>query len=290
MRYKIFVPTAVPEQAFDCTLDTRICPLSILEHETSSKSREYAIFKRAFASFPDLDAFGVISGAFERKSGVSIAEFADFVTAHLTETTQCIAINPMLGNEAIYRNCLDQAVATNHKGFHHVQNALALLFGHARAVDGLLPVGSMFFCNYFVATRAWWGQFFKFVDSVVASLDALADAELNLALNGPAGYVKNRNLIGRIFLEERLFSVYLDWRNQRGLSNSLKVFERYDERLKKKYPPTIAEWLISILQLKQAGLQSQDHLKAWHSTTKNLDPRLLWLIWQLDDPPELPNR
>jgi hypothetical protein len=148
----------------------------------------------------------------------------------------------------------------------------------------------MFFCNYFVATRAWWGQFFKFVDSVVASLDALADAELNLALNGPAGYVKNRNLIGRIFLEERLFSVYLDWRNQRGLSNSLKVFERYEERLKKKYPPTIAEWLISILQLKQAGLQSQDHLKAWHSTTKNLDPRLLWLIWQLDDPPELPNR
>lgn len=74
---------------------------------TDAGTREYDLFHRIHldpAIDTDSEPWGLVSWKFAHKSPVSLDEFGSFAEQAFADGADCVFINPMIGNEAVYAN------------------------------------------------------------------------------------------------------------------------------------------------------------------------------------------
>src|SRR6266446_6947392 len=85
---------------------------------SAPETREYELFKNIFADnlHGNDDEWGLVSWKFEHKSLISIETFRAFCEEQFRSGYDCVFINPMIGNEALYFNVWEQGHHMGHKG------------------------------------------------------------------------------------------------------------------------------------------------------------------------------
>ena len=106
------------------------------------------------------------------------------------------------------------------------------------------------YCSYFVATKAFWLEYIKFVKDIKEKLEALAgqDAEI---YHGSANYGRDPNLNMFPFIVERLFSTFLQLKEYKVYS------QPYDYGVYKNQINDFSKVLESLYAIKRMVVEQQ---------------------------------
>jgi hypothetical protein len=267
----------------------RVSPLAIpydVSHNTAKDSREYELFKEIFKSRgSNPKPWGLVSWKFQHKAIVPLDEFYQFADEKLADGYQCVFINPMIGNEAVFKNVWEQG-ALVHKGFIAINTFIAERY--PKAVNSVSGLDSFAFCNYFVATPKFWSYYFKFVDAMVFALnkEARAGTGAGQVWSGSAHYSRDLEVTMRPFVIERLFSALI-------LSGSdIKACaypysgKHYIQKFGQQLGAILAD--LSFLKNKAITKRSIEELAEWQRLRNKLyESPARGPILNLDDPPNI---
>lgn len=253
-------------------------------------TREYELFKQLHADTtgrgPD-EPWGLVSWKFEHKAPVSFPFFRDFCRAALEDGADCVFLNPMIGNEAVYANGWEQGIHCGHLGIEKIAYFLNERTG--LRITAPSDTGTFAFCNYFVARPHFWEGYIAFVDRALALLDAeaIAGSEVGQIYNGSGHYERDTGATMRVFVIERLFSSYLLQQDTCRVVGYTPAADDYD----RKFGVRLGELLWNLSRVKRRALETGDAaiyrqwdrqrnalLSGWHIN----------IIWNLDDPMVLP--
>lgn len=267
----------------------RISPIATpyeVSHNTAKDSREYELFKEIFKSRGSSPTpWGLVSWKFEHKTIIPIDHFYQFADDKLADGYDCVFINPMIGNEAIYKNVWEQG-ALAHNGFAELNHFIAERY--PKAVNSVSGLESFAFCNYFVATPKFWNYYFRFVDSLafILNKEARAGTGAGKVWSGSAHYSRDPEVTMRPFVIERLFSALL------LSATSLKVcaypYSRthYIEKFGQQLGTILAD--LSALKNKAIIKKNIDELAEWQRIRIKLyESAARGPILNLDDPPNI---
>lgn len=255
-------------------------------HNNANGSREYELFREIFSRRAgDEDPWGLVSWKFQHKTHVPVELFARYADQRLEEGFDCVFINPMIGNEAIFRHVWEQG------GRAHKQLGKIADFIERRnpgTIGLVCGTGSFAFCNYFVGTPAFWKAYFAFVDSVTAMLDDEADrsTEIGLIWSGHGHYERDPSATMRPFVIERLFSSFVRTHRTLRFSPFPHPYRVYES----KFGSRLGRILHSMSALKNRSLQEKERagLQRWNAMRKQiLSSPLHAAVAALDDPPNL---
>ncbi|MEN9316471.1 MAG: hypothetical protein RIS35_2864 [Pseudomonadota bacterium] len=255
-------------------------------HNNSGGAREYELFREIFSRRKEgLDPWGLVSWKFEHKTQVALATFIRYAEEKFEEGFDCVFINPMIANEALFRHVWEQG-AHAHRQMGRISEFIARI--NPDAMGRICGVDSFSFCNYFVGNERFWRTYFEFIDSVTRMLDdeAARSTETGLIWLGDADYLPDRSATMRPFVIERLFSSFV--RTHRALRfcpfrHSYRVYER-------KFGPRFGRTLHALSVLKNRSLQERDlaGLQRWNAMRRQiLASPLHAAMAVLDDPPNL---
>lgn len=257
-----------------------------VSHNTGKDSREYELFKEISKSRGnDPRPWGMVSWKFEHKTVIPLNDFLTYADEKLAEGHECVFINPMIGNEAIYKNVWEQG-ALSHKGF--VKLNAFLLQRFPKAINSISGAQTFSFCNYFIATPKFWRYYFKFVDAVsfVLNKEAKEGTPAGLVWSGTAHYPRDPLVTMRPFVIERLFSTLL----MAGGSVKVCSYPYTRQNYKEKFGIQLGPILADLSELKNKALAENDSagMDRWQSIRVKLfksDAR--GPIVTLDDPPNI---
>jgi len=252
---------------------------------TGPNQREYEVFKAVHAQAQgDPEPWGVVSWKFEHKSLVPLDAFAAYARPLLERGHDCVFINPMIGNEAVFLNVWEQGEIT-HRGMKAIYEFLRTI----TLAPAWAPMGAaqFAFCNYFVANRRFWTNYFSFVDYVLGRLqsEAEGDSAVGALYTGPANYARDPSLTMRPFIIERLFSSFA------AIATPLRIaaFPHPPERYRAKFGDRLGGILHGLSALKNRAIAEDDKaaLRRWHDLRAPLlqTPAARSLIFDCDDPP-----
>lgn len=253
-------------------------------HNGAESAREYELFRSIQRDDPEarVAPWGLVSWKFQHKCGVPLDAFSAFAEAQLNHGFDCAFINPMIGAEALYQNVWEQGAHTGHKGMDRLAIYLASRLGGAITA----PMGrdSFAFCNYFVATPAFWQAYFAFVDSAIGMLEAQVQAatEVGAIYGGSAHYARDRTVSMRPFVIERLFSCFVQ-----GSTFRCAAYPFGMEHYRAKFGAQLGTFLRRLSDLKREGIAAQDRqlLQRWESIRLNiLTKPYRGVVFNLDDP------
>jgi hypothetical protein len=112
-------------------------------------AREYECFKKIYSTRKlNEKPWGMLSWKFEIKCLISIDEFIEFANEKFDNGYECVFINPMIGNEGLYKNVWEQG-ALYHKGLDKIVEFLSIKIPNFNT--NLYGENVFSFCNYFVA-------------------------------------------------------------------------------------------------------------------------------------------
>lgn len=132
-----------------------ISPIAIpydVKVNTGRNQREYELFQRIGAEHHESrEPWGLVSWKFQLKSLVSPEEFYGFANSMFDAGCDCVFINPMIGNEAIFLNVWEQWIRIN-RNVTQICNKLK----ECRNANPFGPMGRAHFafCNYFRGCRS----------------------------------------------------------------------------------------------------------------------------------------
>lgn len=247
--------------------------------------REYELFKAVWSeqSPAHQEPWGLVSWKFQHKSLISPAEFIEFSKIQFDSGADCVFINPMIGNEAIYFNVWEQGSDQGHKGLDKILAFLSQSMGPD--ISGPMGSSCFAFCNYFVANDRFWRSYFEFVEAALSNLDAEAikKSEVGLIYAGPANYARDSEATMRPFIIERLFSSFV------ASSPSLNCinFEYEESHYRGKFGDQLGRFLHKLSAYKNAALNARDLtvLNLWNGVRLGiLRSQAKSSIWHLDDP------
>ncbi len=252
---------------------------------TEKNQREYELLKAVWTSqsFGSAEPWGLISWKFQHKSMVSPEAFIEFSRSQFESGADCVFINPMIGNEAIYFNVWEQGVDQGHRGMEKILAYLSEKTGQNMSVP--MGTGHFAFCNYFVANDKFWRNYFKFVEEALSSLEAEAikKSDIGLIYAGSASYARDSEATMRPFIIERLFSSFI----ASSPSVACVNFEYEIAHYQRKFGGQLGEFLHRLSARKNAALNSADPemFDSWNSVrTSVLRSAAKINIWHLDDP------
>ena len=265
---------------------TLVSPACVgLDFRDHPNTREYELYKRLHASQRELhhQPWGLISWSFERKTCLSVVDFASFAARAFQERFDCAFVNPMLANEALFSGVWECG-AFHHRGMQEVAAFLERRFG--AQPFRTMPRDVFALCNYFVATPAFWSAYFAFVDAALEALEAevVSQTPAGMAYGSKAAYLRDPNLTLRPFVIERLFSSFLIFSGARAAA-----FPHSKALYQKKYGELRGDFLYGLSKLRNDALRTNDaqRMRAY-SVYRNLafetQNELGTLQW-LDDPP-----
>ena len=266
-----------------------VSPLAVpydVSHNTAKDSREYEIFKEIFQSrVADPRPWGMVSWKFEHKTVIPLDKFLAFADEKLAEGYDCVFINPMIGNEAIYKNVWEQG-ALAHKGFSNLNTFLVQRF--PKAIKSISGKQTFSFCNYFIATPKFWKYYFKFVDAVAFFLnkEAKEGTPAGLVWSGTAHYARDPLVTMRPFVIERLFSTLL----MAGGSVRFCSYPYDRQNYQEKFGLQLGSILADLSDLKNRALNENDakEMDRWASIRAKLfKSPARGPIVTLDDPPNI---
>lgn len=263
-------------------LSTRAIPFDAKQN-ISPDQREYDLFKEIYSQRAENPTpWGLVSWKFEHKSLVTINAFLEFAAEKFEEGHDCVFINPMIGNEALYLNVWEQGADTGHKGIKEIAQFLA---GNISQKIFLPMDSSKFaFCNYFLGTPRFWGAYFAFIDEAIELLETQirSNSEIGHIYSNTASYSKDITASMKPFIIERLFSSFLSTYNFKTIN-----FTPSQDIYLKKFGEQLGEFLFKLSSLKNLALTttSSKLLDKYQRARLNiLNSQHKISIWQLDDP------
>ena len=246
---------------------------------------EYDLFKYAFNHLvSNEDYWGLVSWKFNIKTPVNIDVFREFCEAEFAKGADCVFINPMIANEAIYANPWEQGIVGGHKGMRELY--LDLIDKNFLTPIEVVGRNGFSFCNYFVANSSFWRRYFNFVDQVLQYLEGQANADtmIGLIYKGSAGYRKNMDMSMRPFIIERLFTSFIYQNNDLKVSSYSFIIEDYVNKL--GFVP--GSFCKKLSELKNVGLKNNDQvqLASWHQQRIKLlnNGENMTILVHMDDP------
>jgi hypothetical protein len=246
---------------------------------------EYDLFKYAFNNLlGDEEYWGVVSWKFNIKTPVDVDIFSEFCKAEFTKGVDCVFINPMIANEAIFANPWEQGVLCGHKGMKEVY--LDLINQKFLIPIEVVGTSGFSFCNYFVGNGSFWAKYFTFVDQILGYLEGQANAgsDVGIIYKGTASYRKNLDMSMRPFIIERLFSSFICQHKELKFSDYKFTSQDYFKKL--GFIP--GNFCKKMSDMKNIGLLNQDRtqLESWqHQRIKLLNNgENLTTLFHMDDP------
>lgn len=180
-----------------------------VSQNNENDTREYECFKKINAlRTDDAKPWGMLSWKFEFKTSIKLENFIQFAEKNIENGFDCVFINPMIGNEAIFKNVWEQGTIA-HKGMDKICEFLkSKLPGVVNSYDN---PSYFVFCNYFIAKPNFWHKYFHFIDQILEDLDneKMKGTEIGKIWEGVAHYQRDPNVTMRPFVIERLFSSFL---------------------------------------------------------------------------------
>ena len=257
---------------------------------SANDGREYELFKsiRATQLPSDGEPWGLLSWKFEHKSLVSVADFVEFCDAQFECGADCVFINPMIGNEALFGSVWEQAIKLGppdaRDAFGRIHAFLQESIGPS--ITYLMGVRHFAFCNYFVAKDIFWTAYFKFVDDAVMRLEGEAQQKtpVGLAYETSGSYDRDVNLTMKPFVVERLLSSFLVHPSCRF---ECRAFEYPVGRYLGKFGEQFGNLLYKMSRLKNHAIRHADEeaLKRWDELRPPIfSGKYLGSVLHLDDP------
>lgn len=263
-------------------LSTRAIPFDAKQN-IAPDQREYDLFKEIYSQRAENPSpWGLVSWKFEHKSLVTINAFLEFAAEKFEEGHDCVFINPMIGNEALYLNVWEQGADAGHKGLKEIAQFLSGKISEKI----FLPMNSskFAFCNYFLGTPSFWDAYFAFIDQAIDLLESQVslNSQIGHVYNNSASYSKDITANMKPFVIERLFSSFLSASNMKvaSLPLSRNIYL-------KKFGVQLGEFLFELSRLKNLALTTYNSelLEKYQSIRLNiLNSQHKISIWQLDDP------
>lgn len=245
-------------------------------------TREYGLFKRRFAEPRDgIHGWGVVSWKFTHKCLVPPEALLAFAEERLAAGDDCVFINPMIGNEAVFLNVWEQFVASA-AGADVVTAGVARLAG----IDLQRPMSGddTAYCNYFIANERFWVRYFAFCDGVLAALAAevARGSDLGRAYAATGRYGADPSVTLQPFVVERLFSSFIAENPDLRCTAMPRPIEIYRD----KFGVRLGEHLFALSQRKHQAIASRDMaaLGAWDQQRRIFQGSLLLTMWGMDDP------
>lgn len=243
---------------------------------------EYDLFKKKYNEEYE-DCWGILSWKFDIKSPVPLKNFYQFCIDQLNNGADCVFINPMILNEALFVSPWEQGVVCGHKGLGQIYY---FLLEKGLINENILGINHFAFCNFFVAKNSFWCEYFSYVDKILNLLlnEANNQTLVGKVFSGSASYNKNKNLSMQPFIVERLFSSFIN--NE----SSLKVvsYKFLEEDYLYKFGKTVGIFSKIMSDLKNEGLKNSDKnkIQGWHDRRLQIikDQNLLYAVFNMDDP------
>jgi hypothetical protein len=277
--YQAYVNQQQKNHVADCAIP--------LDASWNTNGNEYDLFKHLKKhQIGEIDSpWGLVSWKFTGKCQIQLNEFSEFATTQFKNGCDCVFINPMIGNEALYLNVWEQGKDCGHQGLDKVENFLTKNFD--RGIKSIMSNNIFAFCNYFIATNRFWDAYFKYIDEALILLEReiATESETGLAYKSSANYKRNPNLTLKPFVIERLLSPFL-------LKSQLKIvnYKHSSIHYQKKFGTMLGDYLLRLSITKneaiaqnsaaQIGCYMNNRRAFLHSTYKGV-------IWDLDDPNNL---
>jgi hypothetical protein len=255
-----------------------------LSYENLPLGTEYDLFKHIASNNLGDDCWGLVSWKFNLKSPVKLDTFQEFCKTEFARGVDCVFINPMIANEAIFANPWEQGILSGHRGMKELY--LDLVNKNFLTPLEVIGTNGLAFCNYFVANNFFWGRYFSFIDQILEYLEAQAKADTNVGIiyKGSAGYRKAIDMTMRPFIIERLFSSFIFQNSDLKVSGYQFIIEDYINKL----GFVSGNFCKKLSDQKNLGLlnNNHSHLEAWHSKRIKLlkNSENLIVLFHLDDP------
>jgi len=267
-------------------LDPSSLPLDI-GSRTPNHQREYELFKLVMRHRKsDISPWGVLSWKFQQKAQISVNQFKQFAHEKFKSGYDCVFVNPMIGQEAVFINVWEQG-QVSHPGMRTIAKFLE---SQGRIHPSVAMLRESFtFCNYFVATPRFWTSYFDFSDRAISLLESEArqDSEVGTIYSGSANYVKDPELTMRPFILERMLSSFLI--TQRIFKVAAFPWEliHFEERFGRLLGQIL--WNLSALKREAFELERADLKDKWGSMRRALffDNMARNLIIGHEDPPSV---
>lgn len=264
-----------------------ISPFAIsydVDQNTKNDQREYELFKKIYQSRKNNPApWGLVSWKFEHKTLIRFEEFHRLAELELQKGYDCVFINPMIGNEAIFPDVWSQGIYT-HKNMSVLVNFLKNE-AVPNALDGMLK-NSFAFNNYFVGTPRFWDHYFRFVDEIIELFEdqVKQNTLVGLIFSRSADYKKDLSITFKPFLIERLFSSFIQSHTFLKTKSFVYPLSGYTN----KFGLVLGKLLFQLSYLKDQGVRSKDQnmINDWSRIRKLLlkNHKIRGHIFNLDDP------
>lgn len=252
---------------------------------TGRYQREYELLNAIWAEQSPAcqEPWGLVSWKFQHKSLISTDEFIEFSKKQFDAGVDCVFINPMIGNEAIYFNVWEQGSDQGHKGLDKIVALLSQKMG----ADMSPPMGESHFafCNYFIANDRFWRRYFGFVEEALSNLDteAIKKSDVGMIYAGSANYARDSEVTMRPFIIERLFSSFIASASSLNCVN----FQYKATHYRRKFGEQLGGFLNKLSAYKNAALDARDSVKlhSWNNVRLSiLRSPVKMSVWHLDDP------
>ena len=256
-----------------------------IDYSSLPQGSEYDLFKHVFDfGLAGDKPWGLVSWKFRLKSSIELQNFFEFSARELEAGADCVFINPMIANEAIFSNVWEQWVFTGPPIVRNLYSYLAdnKLMKCPPVMDCL----TFSFCNYFVANSNFWIRYFFYVDSILAAIEdeVLKNSPIGNVYKSSAGYPKNLNLSTKPFIIERLFSTFISENKDLDVRNYLYSQDMYTNKL----GGVMGLFCKEMSDLKGLALKDNDShaLAEWQARRVNLlnDREQLFTLLNADDP------
>ena len=253
-------------------------------NNTEDNQREYELFKKILANHKELEKepWGMISWKFQHKCLINPESFIEYALSKFDSGYDCVFINPMIGNEALYMNVWEQGAHCGHVGLDKIATYLANELGGR--ITAIMGKKSFAFCNYFIASPIFWKRYIEFTDHALDLLEheAKNDTETGRIYGGSAHYYRDTAVSMRPFIIERLLSSFIEGTHLKSIG-----YDYSSEQYQAKFGQELGSFLYKLSNLKNKAILQRDNqlINDFNSIRINLlnsDYRAV--VWQLDDP------
>lgn len=150
--------------------------------------------------------YGFFSPKFGQKTTLTSAAVLEFL-ATVPRDIDVVGFSPFFDQGAVHLNTFEQA-ATNHGNSWPVfEQAVAFVAPGLDPHNVVMDSRHSIFCNYFVATAAFWRRWLA-VNEVLFSVAEAGTSALAQLLNAPLSYA-NGFVPAKVFVQERVVSLLL---------------------------------------------------------------------------------
>lgn len=254
-----------------------------VSHNMDNSTREYEIFKEIYVKNKNKpNPWGMLSSKFEHKSNIDLRTFCIFASTKFNNGYELVFINPMIGNEAIFKNVWEQGTIAHTNMIIIINFIEENIPGFTKTLDGNQYFS---FCNYFVVSPSVWEKYFIFVDRILKLInnEESENTDVWLSWVSSENYKRDMNITMRPFVIERLFSIFLRTLKTEKFCHYEYIKSDYIFKFGNK----IGTLLYNMSHLKNVASANKDQnlIKIWNNQRNKIyKSDIMSTVYHLDDP------